>query len=476
MANVSSVVAIIIILLAPTVFPNVAAGNFGSQHSRRYAAYDYDMTTPHYTPDGRLLQVEYATNACIREDSNPIVSVGISVPGGDDTILIMATISSPPPSASSLQTINPSQKGRGSTDDEQRDENEINSFMKEPNQRTQFRIIEVPLSAHRSSRYHTTKSTILIGLSGLLSDATSLLQIVYSQLEEEQRMFGWNRLGLSPVGISSVDDGHSGSVTHSSLPSLGKQSQSAATQPSEAVLRLSRAIADECQKHAFGGGLRPLGASLLLAGVDTHHNVIEKGNKAETCVAMCETHPNGGWRSHVSTEKSNGSNSGDHATTEVSINSPQIMVTGGPAKSQHRLKSLIDSRLRQLYLNSVSGDNTPESGSVTSGNNNYVDEAKRKDFETLFLHQVLQTALSSLVEEWKNRGDPLSSYSSTMAADACGSTSPSDAKCEKDHPGQQQSELPQMEVVIASSKRGTFRLTETDIARLMVTTGHASII
>mmetsp|Transcript_2542 Transcript_2542/g.5423 ORF Transcript_2542/g.5423 Transcript_2542/m.5423 type:complete len:470 (-) Transcript_2542:45-1454(-) len=453
------------LLFIPAILPNVASSvNFGSHHSRGYAAYDYDLTTPQYTPDGRLLQVEYATTACIREDSNPIVSVGVSVPGGGDTILIMATVSSPPPSSSSLSTIqiNPSQKGRGSTDGqaEERDENEIKSFMTGAHQRTQFRIIEIPLSAsnHCSSLHGATTSTILVGLSGLLSDATSLLRIVYSQLEEEQRMFGWHRLGLSPVGIRAVDDSDSGSATNSLQPSSSKQSQSIATQPSETVLRLSRAIADKCQTHAFGGGLRPLGASLLLAGVDICHDTIEKGGNARqkhgARMAMCETHPNGGRRSHVSTEKSsNESKLGDQEFADVSINSPQIMVTGGPAKSQSRLKSLIDSRLRQLYQRVGS---YPKNSSSGTDNNNIV-EAKEKDYETLFLRQVLQTTLSSLVEEWRERGDPLMSSSTASSAVNHG----------QGHLGQQQPTLPQMEVVIALPTRGTFRLTETDVARLM---------
>ncbi len=89
--------------------PVLAAASSHHHHSRRYDAYNYDMGVCEYTPDGRLLQVEYATNACIRDDSNPIVSVGISSVPHDaddmgDTFLIMATISSPPQSSSSTST------------------------------------------------------------------------------------------------------------------------------------------------------------------------------------------------------------------------------------------------------------------------------------------------------------------------------------------------------------------------------------
>ena len=107
-----------------------------------------------------------------------------------------------------------------------------------------------------STSHHTAHtSTILIGLSGLLSDATSLLEIVYSHLEKEQRKFGWHRLGLSPVGVREIVDQTTGSSDTSQPSFQSKKSQSISTQPSETVLRLSRAIADECQTHAFGGGV-----------------------------------------------------------------------------------------------------------------------------------------------------------------------------------------------------------------------------
>jgi len=438
--NVGRVVARCLFLILAIALLNAAAAS--SRHNPRYAAYDYDLTTPQYTPDGRLLQVEYATNACVRQDSNPIVSVGINLPAGRDNILIMATVSSSPSA----------KKGRGSTDEQadRRDENEVNSLVKDTHQRTQFRIIEVPLS----TSYHRS-STILVGLSGLLSDAASLLQVVYSHLEEEQHTLGWHRLGLSPVGLHAADS-DSGSATQIAQPSPSGQSQSIATQPSETVLRLSRAIADECQKNAFGGGLRPLGASMLLAGMDAPQETIE-GSKYSRFphsarVAMCETHPNGGWKSRVSAGKGNMSKP---------AYSHQIMVSGGPAKSQHTLKTVIDSRLRQLYERSCGMADQPQ-----NGNSNI--EALKEGDETVILRQVLQSTISSLVEEWRYRGGPLLSSPTALLASAKGSAARTNPPSEMkfyEHP-----ELPQMEVVISSPKLGTFRLTQADVACLMRST------
>jgi len=412
--------------LLSIVISSLLTGVCGSASNRRYSAYEYDMTTPQYTPDGQLLQVQYATNACIREGS-PIVSVGInSIPSriGDgnsceeeddaDTILIMATISSLPPSKSSTSLSKPTSQKESTKDkqveQQQTDEDEINLLMHERNQRTQNRIIEVPISK---------SSTILVGLTGILSDATYLLQKVYSQLEEEQQTFGWHRLGLSPVGIREISD-----LQSTSSPSK-RRFQSMSTQPSETVMRISRAIADECQKYTFGGGQRPFGASLMLGSVDDIH------------VTICETHPNGGWKSQVSNEKKN----------DGSIPLPQIVISGGPIKSQHQLKSLLTSRLRGVYQRPF--------GVTTSspGEDNTIESQTKDDDvyqESLFLRRILQTVISSVVEEWKDRDNYMSSSHATSVTD------------------QKQLFLPQMEVVVSSNKRGTFRLTEKDLVQLIV--------
>ena len=382
--------------------------------------------------------MEYATNACVREDSNPIVSIGITLPGVGETILIMATVSSPPPSStSSLSTtmrVNPLEGGGRATDGQAElyDENEINLFMKEKHQRAQFRIIEVPLSSSGTSFQH---STMLVGLSGLLSDATTLLQIIYSHLEQEQRMMGWHRLGLSPVGVSAINEGSRGGATNF-FPR-----QSIFTQPSETVLRLSRALAAECQKHAFGGGLRPFGASLLLAGVDSCPYVLNKNNNTHLWrgarVAMCETHPNGGWRNSITTVRDEYS-IGHGETTVAGATSPQIMISGGCIQSQRKLKKLIWNRLHNMPLG------------VSNHQINISLGISKNCVETLYLRKVLETVTSSLVEEWQNRGDI--HIKSLVNAKS----------------GQHYSNLPQMEVVIASSSRGTHRLMENDVARILM--------
>ena len=403
----------------------------------RYAAYDYDLTTPLYTPDGRLLQVEYALNACRRAETNPIVSVGLCIPskediskrrlldnnsinreGSDDidpievinhgehqegdALLIMATVSSPPPSSFSINNSESISNEDGKSD----------SDSTTSSSRTQRRIIEVPLSTSFQTHHTTTstaESTILIGLSGILADATSLLQIAYSTLEEEQLSFGWHRLGLSPVGTVSVD------ATNASdkRKVINAHPQQTSAQSAETAIRLARAIGDKCQKHAFGGGLRPLGASLLVAGVDC--------DECSVKLAMCETEPSGAVTA-----------TNPYWLTSIGkrIPPPQVKVSGGSIQSQTKLKQLMTSRVRQLYL---------DIGTE-------LEDKKKVYSEEEFLRRSLQTVVNTLVEEWKDRGSLLANNS--------------DKK-------QQSISLPQMEIVFTTPKKGTFRLSKDNIEALM---------
>ena len=532
----SSSLPLIKLLFQLLSFSALVKTAISSSSSRgRYATYDYDLTTPQYTPDGRLLQVEYATNACRgggEGRSNPIVCVGMSIPsqrdvllyntrrqnnqkrrkqqqqqvnesGGQrnselectdndgedfsfsevssgDALLIMATISSPPPSSSTSLMVDSKHKTDGNNNKEKQSSSSITE--QQPNyinqQRTQCRIIEVPLSTSFQTQYYgktpstttttttttTTESTsILIGLSGILADATSLLQIAYSVLEEEQISFGWNRLGLSPVGTTTVAVGLNddvNAVTKSHVHPQRRQQQqqqqqqqqtAAAAQPSETTVRLARAIGDKCQKHAFGGGLRPLGASLMIAGIEQQQQQQQQqgGSGSSIKLAMCETEPSGAvsvinpfWVTTTTASTTSSSAKGDVGNTEdkLVINSPRVMVSGGATQSQSKLKQTMTMRVRELYDDIIV--------------NSEKEEAKERVIysEAVFLRRALQTVIEALVEEWKGRGSIPS------------------LSCDNNKRGEQPMVLPQMEVVFTTPKRGTFRLSENDIRVLMEST------
>lgn len=137
--------------------------------SASYSNYQYDFTAPIFTPDGRLLQVEYASAAADR--SSPIVVARIN----DDLTVVVTTraVSKVQPRLIVLEDCN-----------------------------------------------------CVVGMSGVIADSLALLDKIGQASVDHRRQFG------RPLDADQV----------------------AAT------------AATACQRHAFGGGLRPYGSTLVVAG------------------------------------------------------------------------------------------------------------------------------------------------------------------------------------------------------------------
>eukprot|EP00816_Leptocylindrus_hargravesii_P012636 CAMPEP_0196822452 /NCGR_PEP_ID=MMETSP1362-20130617/83561_1 /TAXON_ID=163516 /ORGANISM="Leptocylindrus danicus, Strain CCMP1856" /LENGTH=317 /DNA_ID=CAMNT_0042202015 /DNA_START=131 /DNA_END=1084 /DNA_ORIENTATION=+ len=160
--------------------------------SSSYNAYNYDMTTPLFTPDGRLLQVEYASLAA--ERSPPLVALSVTDREEGHAIILAAFRQ---PGSSSTAAAASRQK----------------------------RIISLPNCPR-----------IALAMSGVLSDAVDLLSVVRQHVDSWQRTYGVKETAIDNVaGIATV-------------------------------------IGDACQSHAFGGGLRPYGASFIVCGVNDDGN------------------------------------------------------------------------------------------------------------------------------------------------------------------------------------------------------------
>jgi 20S proteasome alpha/beta subunit len=144
---------------------NAAASN--------YNAYNYDMTTPQFTPDGRLLQVEYASLAATH--SSPCILWRLP---GEELTLVMVAKSS---------------------------------------KKLQQRLIPLSSSSNQPST--------AVCLSGILGDSLALVAKVYEMQDEMRRTYGIAT--LSPMQVAT-------------------------------------AIASACQRHSFGGGLRPYGSTICV--------------------------------------------------------------------------------------------------------------------------------------------------------------------------------------------------------------------
>lgn len=145
--------------------------------SSSYNAYNYDMTTPMFTPDGRLLQVEYACRAACH--SSPLICAKVA---NDDSIVVMVSKSS---------------RRRHCGQD---------------------RLVVF------GDNNSCSGSCVVIAMSGVLSDSIRLLRIVQEESERELRRYGTT---LSCQQIATI-------------------------------------IGDSCQLHAFGGGMRPYGSTMIV--------------------------------------------------------------------------------------------------------------------------------------------------------------------------------------------------------------------
>lgn len=204
-------------------FSNAAASNYNS--------YQYDTTGAQFTPDGRLLQVEYASAAA--DHSSPV----IVVPMDADLCLVCTT--------------------------------------HRPDVYTE-RLLVVPTGSLALTTGQTREHPpVVVALSGILADNMALLEAVQEKRLEQIQLYG----------------------THLSAQ------------------QVAQAIADECQKKAFGGGIRPFGATLLVCGMDGMYQTDPSG-------AILET---------------------SYKTLLQEGNSRQSVVVGGSANSVRSLKRRIGS-------------------------------------------------------------------------------------------------------------------------------------
>lgn len=206
-----------------------------------------------FTPDGLLKQVEYAS--LTPSHCTPMVIVPIILSSDEDSIdstclIILASIST--------DTNFLDNDGNNNDDDDDSNKADEKNSLKLNERRGQSRIIQIPISTPALSSNinmdYDTGSSLLIGINGLLPDCISLIRHARDDLHSYQRTYGIHRL----YHTSNVGKNHNrSSFDFSSF-----------TSSSSCALRFAKSIADKCQKHSFGGGLRPFGSKIVVCGVD----------------------------------------------------------------------------------------------------------------------------------------------------------------------------------------------------------------
>lgn len=209
-------------------------GRASASINDNYNVYNYDQA-PTFTPDGRLLQVEYASTAA--ELSPPILALQVD----NETLVLMTTkrIASP-----------------------------------------QNRVIILP---NPSNGIRVQPSHICVAMSGMLTDSISLIQVGLKEASKEYQQLH------APISI----------------------------------WKFVTSIANACQGHSFGGGIRPYGSTLLTCGFSCNSKLL-----------LYQTDPSGAILEASSADKSAG---------------PFLRwIVGGTTGLQRRLRKRLDSNLGKL--------------------------------------------------------------------------------------------------------------------------------
>ena len=229
------------------------------QTGASYNVYNYDMTTPMFTPDGLLKQVEYASEASNHCFPMIIIPLTLASDESEDeegtnakTILVMATLTA---------ALDP-------------DSSEPTSMAKSQGRRGQNRIIEMPIvpPSALSSRSGTS---LIMGINGILPDSVALLQHARKEVENSQRYYGIHDPHRPTFSGSTAGNGETLS-SHHTITSTSPFASAPA-----AAVRMAHSIANQCQERSFGGGIRPYGASVVVCGVDREE------------ISVCITNPSG---------------------------------------------------------------------------------------------------------------------------------------------------------------------------------------
>jgi len=136
-------------------------------------------------------------------------------------------------------------------------------------QRAQSRIIQMPIS-HGSQ--NSGEASLLFGVNGIISDCVSLLQTAREEVQSIQRSYGAPSMSFALVS----------STSRPPLPSV------------KCAKKVALAIADKCQQHSFGGGIRPFGAEIAVCGMDNTGNIAIFVTEPSGSILELTSHANDG--------------------------------------------------------------------------------------------------------------------------------------------------------------------------------------
>ena len=232
---------------------------------KSYNAYNFDLTTPQFTPDGRLLQVEYASAAS--EHSSPLVALTLPLPleeglkkeENQETGTVLLSKQQEFEQALVLISVKQSSTKSSTMEDESNGSHENTNLDPTRTGSSTFpimtachnRLVIIPSShndfSNNEIRYNNNRD-VVVAMSGVLADCVALLQKVWDQVSKHYQLY---QTHLSCVQVAQV-------------------------------------LADACQVHSFGGGIRPYGSTMLVCGMN------DAERPANVQHTLMQTDPSGG--------------------------------------------------------------------------------------------------------------------------------------------------------------------------------------
>lgn len=258
-----------------------------------YNAYNYDMA-PTFTPDGRLLQVEYASTASERSP-HPVVALQWN--------------------------------GNADSDNDNDKEPLVILMAAQPKSSPHHRILILPSRRSGSHISSSPNNQMAVAMTGVLADCLALVQVALQEGLEEFQSYS---RGLS-------------------------------------VLEFTQSLANACQGHSFGGGLRPFGSTLLVAGMvpTSTSSWSPQLYQTDPSGAIVEASSQGRESSSTSTSSSSLSRhshrNSHNRQDDGGDKSPQLQwMVGGSPSVQRQLGKKLDTILSASTNKNVRDDTTME--------------------------------------------------------------------------------------------------------------------